>query len=418
MDIELSLDDIIQKKGLKSNQRRGRNFRNPGAKKNENNNNRSKNTTKGAANNKNVGNTKNVGNMKKSPKRPVIQDARNKIIQKSRMKITDAREKLVELAKQSGDARLKLNKLQERKQKTNHGPRKQPFPGRPRQKSALILRSIDPSVTDPSIKIIDDDDMNGSSVFDLKRTINNRLGGFGLGSFTARNDVIDLAGDEDDANQMMPYDRLLRQSLPRLKIVAQNQPIQSIRSKPNGWGDLAQAAGSRLGQSARGHLYSDDMDMLGRGGGAASSRLMSQEMRSRLDMPTSPVARSMHPAAAAPSMAASSASSQGHRIVVSNLHPKVTHEDIKELFGELGQLIASHVVRPGTAEVIYMNQKDAIAAVDAYHNRTLDGQPMKCMLVNPRPTALNPSARPKYPSSTKSQVMPDISAIHKALFSK
>lgn len=50
--------------------------------------------------------------------------------------------------------------------------------------------------------------------------------------------------------------------------------------------------------------------------------------------------------------------------------------------------MTSHVVRPGTAEVIYVNQKDAISAVDAYHNRQLDGQPMKCLLVNSRSAAL------------------------------
>lgn len=46
-----------------------------------------------------------------------FKDARLKIIQKTRSKITDAREKLVEKAKLSGDARLKLKKLQEKRQK-------------------------------------------------------------------------------------------------------------------------------------------------------------------------------------------------------------------------------------------------------------------------------------------------------------
>lgn len=40
-------------------------------------------------------------------------DARNKIIQKNRSKIRDARDKLVQLAKRGGDARLKLMKKQE-----------------------------------------------------------------------------------------------------------------------------------------------------------------------------------------------------------------------------------------------------------------------------------------------------------------
>lgn len=41
-------------------------------------------------------------------------------------------------------------------------------------------------------------------------------------------------------------------------------------------------------------------------------------------------------------------------------------------------------MRPGTAEVIYKNMEDAVKAVDTYHNRQLDGQPMKCLLVKPR----------------------------------
>nr|CAI5825858.1 unnamed protein product [Callosobruchus analis] len=76
---------------------------------------------------------------------------------------------------------------------------------------------------------------------------------------------------------------------------------------------------------------------------------------------------------------------EGHRIVVSNLQPTVTQDDIKELFEDIGQLISAKLVRPGVAEVIYKNLKDAQKAVDTYHNRQLDGQPMKCLLVNKRP---------------------------------
>nr|CAH7767718.1 unnamed protein product [Callosobruchus chinensis] len=76
---------------------------------------------------------------------------------------------------------------------------------------------------------------------------------------------------------------------------------------------------------------------------------------------------------------------EGHRIVVSNLHSTVTQDDIKELFEDIGQLISAKLVRPGVAEVIYKNLKDAQKAVDTYHNRQLDSQPMKCLLVNKRP---------------------------------
>uniref|UniRef100_A0A182J512 Uncharacterized protein n=1 Tax=Anopheles atroparvus TaxID=41427 RepID=A0A182J512_ANOAO len=74
----------------------------------------------------------------------------------------------------------------------------------------------------------------------------------------------------------------------------------------------------------------------------------------------------------------------GYRIVVSNLHAKVVHEDIEELFADIGDLMEARLVRPGVAEVIYRNLGDAEKAVDAYHNRQLDGQPMNCLLVNPR----------------------------------
>ncbi|CAH1963629.1 unnamed protein product [Acanthoscelides obtectus] len=84
---------------------------------------------------------------------------------------------------------------------------------------------------------------------------------------------------------------------------------------------------------------------------------------------------------------------EGHRIVVSNLQNTVTQDDIKELFEDIGQLISAKLVRPGVAEVIYKNLKDAQKAVDTYHNRQLDGQPMKCLLVNKRPLN-HPTALP------------------------
>ncbi|KAJ8947727.1 hypothetical protein NQ318_017988 [Aromia moschata] len=122
----------------------------------------------------------------------------------------------------------------------------------------------------------------------------------------------------------------------------------------------------------------------------------------------------------------------GHRIVVSNLQPSVTQDDIKELFEDIGQLLAAKLVRPGIAEVIYKNLKDAQKAVDTYHNRQLDGQPMKCLLVNKRPinhpTAL-PVTKPEGilgsrkatgvpTSSLSNRLVPDISTIHKVLFQR
>lgn len=74
-------------------------------------------------------------------------------------------------------------------------------------------------------------------------------------------------------------------------------------------------------------------------------------------------------------------SESGYRIVVSNLHTSVTESDVRELFEDIGPLGSVKLVRPGVAEVVFKIQKDAEEAVDTYHNRQLDGQPMKCMLV-------------------------------------
>ncbi|XP_037818656.1 uncharacterized protein LOC119608344 isoform X2 [Lucilia sericata] len=112
-------------------------------------------------------------------------------------------------------------------------------------------------------------------------------------------------------------------------------------------------------------------------------------------------------------------SSTGYRIVVSNLHTSVNQSDIKELFEDIGELYDSRIVRPGVAEVIYKSLADAEKAVDTYHNRQLDGQPMKCLLVNPRasnkPTA--PAIRSSsLHSSNKTPLEIDIDALHKVLF--
>lgn len=88
---------------------------------------------------------------------------------------------------------------------------------------------------------------------------------------------------------------------------------------------------------------------------------------------------------------------QGYRIVVSNLHSSVTESDIKELFQEIGDLTDARLVRTGVAEVIFKREKEALKAVEVYHNRQLDSLPMKCLLVNPRasdhPTAPAISSR-------------------------
>ncbi|XP_075220253.1 uncharacterized protein LOC142323852 isoform X1 [Lycorma delicatula] len=424
MEIDMSLDDIIQKKriGLNKSLRKG-GFRGRQFKRNENNNLRS--TLKGDGNfagkknrNGGVGGQTVKTDVVGGPVRrsgPVA-DARLKIIQKSRLKITDAREKLAEIAKQS-DARLKLKKIQEKRLKTGQRQKN-------RQQVPLILRSVNPSITDPTITIGDDSDEEMSEdVPVLRRTVNNnvnisRLGGNGVNDIDNAGDM--LTDDNDKMYSSWPSSRSISrliQQPAQLKIVTHNEQLSQPRM-PERWDYQIPASLNRQTPvmrtfgATRGSVFEEEDNLR-----SHRSRI-SQEMKARLDTPAAPLSRSMGVLSQPSSVQTSQPT--GHRIVVSNLQPSVTHEDIKELFEDIGPLVTSRVVRPGTAEVIYVLQKHAIEAVEAYHNRQLDGQPMKCLLVNSRPPTLTSSARTgaKYPSSTKSAVLPDISAIHKALFNK
>ncbi|KAI3721286.1 hypothetical protein L2E82_32292 [Cichorium intybus] len=80
-------------------------------------------------------------------------------------------------------------------------------------------------------------------------------------------------------------------------------------------------------------------------------------------------------------------SQDGTKLYISNLDEGVTNEDIKVLFSDVGELkrYSVHYDRSGrskgTAEVAYMRQSDAVAAMKRYNNVQLDGKPMKLELV-------------------------------------
>lgn len=90
------------------------------------------------------------------------------------------------------------------------------------------------------------------------------------------------------------------------------------------------------------------------------------------------------------------------KLYISNLDYGVSNEDIKVLFSEVGELkqYSIHYDKSGrskgTAEVVFLHQTDAIAAVTRYNNVQLDGKPMKIELVGPSlviPAAVPPSAK-------------------------
>ncbi|MBN3300385.1 PDIP3 protein, partial [Amia calva] len=64
---------------------------------------------------------------------------------------------------------------------------------------------------------------------------------------------------------------------------------------------------------------------------------------------------------------------EGTKLTVNNLHPRVTEEDIVELFCVCGALKRARLLRSGVAEVVFVRKDDAVAAYRKYNNRCLDG---------------------------------------------
>lgn len=119
---------------------------------------------------------------------------------------------------------------------------------------------------------------------------------------------------------------------------------------------------------------------------------------------------------------------QGFKVAITNLQTSVTQEDILELFGDIGALRRAKLIAPGHSEVTFVNKKDALKAVEIYHNRQLDGKPMKCILTSQNGGAggkASERAGFKLPASLaqakkrdEGAPPPDIESIHRALFNK
>jgi len=75
-------------------------------------------------------------------------------------------------------------------------------------------------------------------------------------------------------------------------------------------------------------------------------------------------------------------STLSYKVYVSNLHPTVSRQDVVELFGDIGMIKSAEMLRPGTAVIDFYNEVDAEKACEIYHNRLLDGLPMKCYTQN------------------------------------
>ncbi|XP_070779316.1 polymerase delta-interacting protein 3 [Enoplosus armatus] len=104
---------------------------------------------------------------------------------------------------------------------------------------------------------------------------------------------------------------------------------------------------------------------------------------------------------------------EGTKITVNNLHPRVTEEDIVELFCVCGALKRARLVKVGVAEVVFVRKDDAVSAYRKYNNRCLDGQPMKCnlhiqgnVITSDQPILLRLSDTPGTGGGTKKDGLP------------
>ncbi|CAG4910614.1 unnamed protein product [Colias eurytheme] len=306
-----------------------------------------------------------------------IIDARNKIVSKKRTQIRDAREKLAELAKQK-DARLKLQQLRAKKA-SNKPSGSHVIQNKQRPMKTYIKRDI--LFTDPSRQVV------------YQPLQNKNL------------------GRKQRNNQRFLEERTFAStSLPKLPI----KPI--VRTIENDLEIIDDPMGEDYNPAP---ILSNRKASLQLKIIAHNSDNQRMAIREREISPPRPPSILKKRPMAALRMEKSEEDIEKppleYRIIVSNLRNTVTGGDIKELFDDVGGMLESRLVRPGTAEVIYKSLEDAQRAVDLYHNRQLDGQPMNCLLVTPKTTSKS-SSKPALKSSN-STVEPDLSTFHKVLFS-
>ncbi|XP_063821822.1 polymerase delta-interacting protein 3-like [Ostrinia nubilalis] len=359
--IDMSLEDIIQKKKRE--------------------NVKSKNTAP-------LGKGKNVMPRPKIP----ITDARNKIIHKKRTQIVDAREKLAELAKQK-DARLKIEQMRLKRLSSQQKPRNM---YQHRNKFLRTVQNKERLFIDPSRQVVSQPLATARNIskhlnlhsrrFDEPIPIQAKLSGITRPQpilRTVENDIEVI--DDPMGDEYIPPKRTLssnRKASLQLKIIAHNNDPLEKRTAV-----YRSAVPEKEKSPPRPPSILKKRPM---------AALRTDTVEKKTEKPV-----------------------LEYRIIVSNLRNTVTSGDIEELFGDVGGMAESRLVRPGTAEVIYKTQEDAQRAVDLYHNRQLDGQPMNCLLVTPRANAPPPTRSSSKPAlySTNSNVEPDISTFHKVLFS-
>lgn len=319
-----------------------------------------------------------LGLKKSLPKSGKLLDARVKIIQKKRHKIRDAREIIAENARKSiKDARELLSTPKVLPQ-TKKSPKRATIPrSRPIRKAT---QSSDIFMDDEEeFDITHLRELNLKPVGSIKRTVHNEM--FRtvppitmpkLPHFNINQDMSRLSPDPFDCyvvptRLQIPIPRTLRPER-----IERFQPGRVMSAHMDAYEPRKSIL--RSARSADHDDRYDDDRYFSSSSDNVRSRLYKDSREARNE--------SAGIFAKLPVRGTSPPSAQiGHRIVVSNLHNSVTESDVRELFEDCGPLISTIMVRPGVAEVVFKNLGEAEIAIETYHNRQLDGQPMKCLLV-------------------------------------
>lgn len=301
--------------------------------------------------------------MKKANAKPVL-DARNKIIQKNRAKIHDARDKLVSIAKRSGDARLKLLKknIPSKKYTNLVSPHKRSQSLHTAGALKSHKQRLQPQLNAPKRSYIRDPDMDVDVDYyptsvNLRRTVKNDIA-YGsastmppLPTFRYIETPRRLSPPKrNDSWESDPFDCY---EVPVARPYDVSEPRHLNRSVRAAHMDVLPAKGILRTSSNSSSLHNYDRPLpmpsqyssINSGNGSGNNDLLqrkrytsldenshlSQEMRVRLQR-TPDATQSMGifsnpyaPNARDPRQL----SNAGHRIVVSNLHNSVSQSDIK-----------------------------------------------------------------------------------------
>lgn len=317
-----------------------------------------------------------------SPKKQTITDARLKLIQSNRQKIADAREII---AKQTRSTIKDARELLSRKK-----PVVRNKPARiPRSRSAVLAISNDIMIDEDmdDLELTDINAFKSKPITSLRRTVKND--GFRSGSpprNMPRLPVFSIPNREpspalDPFDCYIPTRRpVLLPPSPPTRSAERFHPAKIMSAHMDAYAKPVSHKGI-LRQSSRNDDHDDRFE---------SDRYMPRdERKSRYATESAGIFANVADYKSPPRV-------KGYRILISNLVPSVSAADVEELFSEIGDLVSVKMVKLGTVEVIFCNKGDDERAHDVYHNRLIDGEPMKITLTGPYKSSAASSSSSSY----------------------